>query len=619
MFKSLRVRLTLLFLVLMLIPLIAVGASIAQRGFSTLESQAIEFQGQLARQTAINLGAFFSERQNELSVLTDITGIESMSPTDQRNLLLSLLSKQPAYYELTLIDADGDETERITRGEIITRDDLTNRSNDPLFQQTIQSRSIQYNPVYFNEQARDRLITVAVPVEDLFTGEISNVLVAEIRFQNVQEEVLRSLELTNAQEVYIVDANGIVIAHRNPSFVLRETQFNVPAAAGRHIGLGGDDVLLATETISLENLELTVVSQTTYASATAIATNSSQITVAITGIALIGAAIIITIAVSRVVNPIVKISRVAEAIQSGDLNAKAEVRGGSEIATLAKTFNSMTAQLQSTLSGLRDNIDQLEKSKEERERLIKDLQAAKRLAEENSRLKSEFLSTMSHELRTPMNAIEGFTGIMLKRMGGVDYNPAAERFLTKVQSNSSRLLNLINDFLDLSRIESGRLDLAQLPISPALMAQKWYDDLSVLAEKKGIAFTLTVDPELPATIYGDEESLSKIAGNLLSNAFKFTSEGEVSLELTCQGDDMVIEVRDTGIGIPPHAREFIFDEFRQVDQSSKRQYGGTGLGLAIVQKLARAMNGTVTLESEVGKGSAFTVLIPIRVEQPQYA
>lgn len=618
MFKSLRVRLTALFLVLMMLPLIVVGTIIATRIFNTLENQAVDFQQQLTQQTAISLGAFFSERQNELAVLTDVYGIDMLETAEQRDLLLALLSKQPAYYELTLVDADGNETVRITRGEIVTENDLANVADNALFQQAVETRAIKYNPVYFNERARDRLITMAVPIEDLLSGDVGSVLIAEVRFQNVQEEVLRSLDLAEGEEVYIVDSEGVIVAHRNPSLVIRETTFNVPDQNGRHVGLGGEDVLLATEPLMIENLELTVVAQTTYANATAFAADAAGIVRLIVLATVSIAGLIVAFAVNRVVNPIAKISRVAEAIQGGNLDAKAEVRGSDEIATLAKTFNSMTSQLKNTLSGLQENIGQLERSKEEREQLIKDLQSAKRLAEENSRLKSEFLSTMSHELRTPMNAIEGFTGIMLKRMGGVDYNAAAERFLNKVQSNSRRLLNLINDFLDLSRIESGRLELAQLPVSPATMAQKWYDDLSVLAESKGIEFSLKVDPELPSTIIGDEESLSKIGQNLLSNAFKFTAQGEVSLNLRRQDDGMIIEVTDTGIGIPPHAREFIFDEFRQVDQSSKRQYGGTGLGLAIVQKLARAMGGTVTLESEVGKGSTFTVLIPIQAEQ-QYA
>jgi len=294
-----------------------------------------------------------------------------------------------------------------------------------------------------------------------------------------------------------------------------------------------------------------------------------------------------------------------------------------EIGQLANDFNRMAGEIQSHENELQELNQSLENRVAERTLELKKARdeavAAQRLANENSRLKSEFLSTMSHELRTPMNAIEGFTGIMLNNMGGVEYNDKAERYLKKVQSNSRRLLALINDFLDLSRIESGRMELVSLPMTPSMMANKWEDNLSVLAQEKGIGFEVTVDPTLPETIYGDEEALTKVAINLIGNAVKFTSEGSVTLSLEKREENMAMVVKDTGIGIPPHAREFIFDEFRQVDQSSKREYGGTGLGLSIVQKLVREMGGTVSLDSEVGAGSTFTVLIPIHTEEKQIA
>lgn len=247
----------------------------------------------------------------------------------------------------------------------------------------------------------------------------------------------------------------------------------------------------------------------------------------------------------------------------------------------------------------------------DRERLIKELQVANRIANENARLKSEFLATMSHELRTPLNAIEGFTGIILSGMGGVQLNDKAQRYVQRIRANSARLLNLINDFLDLSRIEAGRFELARMPFSPAQLSEKWQEQFSVLAEKKGLNFVVRLGDGLPDQLMGDEEAISKIVLNLLNNAVKFTEQGQVSLTLESQGDQWSISVEDTGIGIPPHAREFIFEEFRQVDQSSKRVHGGTGLGLAIVQKLARSMGGTVNLKSEVGQGSTFTVTLPI--------
>lgn len=258
------------------------------------------------------------------------------------------------------------------------------------------------------------------------------------------------------------------------------------------------------------------------------------------------------------------------------------------------------------------NITQLKTINRELEQARDEAIKAKAIAEEHSRLKSEFLSTMSHELRTPLNAIEGFTSIMLSGMG-VELSPKAEDMVQRVSANSKRLLDLINDFLDLSRIESGRLELIREPISPKELAGKWQNEVSVLAEEKDLDFVVTVDPELPETIIEDDDALSKITINLLSNAFKFTHDGQVTLNMERDHDKWRIIVSDTGIGVPAHAREYIFDEFRQVDGSSKRLYGGTGLGLSLVQKLARVMGGNVVLKSELGAGSTFTVTLPLEL------
>jgi PAS domain S-box-containing protein len=247
----------------------------------------------------------------------------------------------------------------------------------------------------------------------------------------------------------------------------------------------------------------------------------------------------------------------------------------------------------------------------ELEENLEQLAIANAMALENARLKSEFLATMSHELRTPLNAIEGFTSVILSNMGGVEYNHRTQHYVERVNTNSKRLLALINDFLDLSRIESGRLQLAHSPFAPRQLVEKWQSQLGGLAQAKGLDFGVYVDAALPETLLGDEEQLSRVVVNLLGNAIKFTETGAVRLELHQRDYDWQLMVSDTGIGIPPHAREYIFEEFRQVDSSSKRKYGGTGLGLAIVQKLVRAMDGTITVESEVDKGSRFIVTLPL--------
>jgi signal transduction histidine kinase len=242
-----------------------------------------------------------------------------------------------------------------------------------------------------------------------------------------------------------------------------------------------------------------------------------------------------------------------------------------------------------------------------------ELARANAMIKETTRLKSEFLSTMSHELRTPLNAIRGFTGILLEGMGG-EIDEEARHMLVRVDANSERLLNLINDVLDIARIEAGRMELVSEPLNPLHLATQWQAQMSVLAEQKGIGFEVHIDPELPEVVMGDGQRITQIATNLLSNAFKFTKEGKVSLYVRSEADTWVISVKDTGIGIPPHALNYIFEEFRQVDGTSKRQFGGTGLGLAISRTISRTMGGNISVRSELGVGSEFTVTLPLEAQ-----
>jgi len=242
------------------------------------------------------------------------------------------------------------------------------------------------------------------------------------------------------------------------------------------------------------------------------------------------------------------------------------------------------------------------------------LRIARAQAEEATRLKSEFLAMMSHELRTPLNAIEGFSSIMLSGMG-VELSPRAQDMLTRISSNSRRLQSLVNDILDLSRIEAGRVEVLLKPISPEALAKQWEKDMGVLAQNKQLNFRVSVDSSLPAVIKHDHYALTKIATNLLSNAIKFTESGLVSLSLQRDGDQLQIIVTDSGIGIPEHAQDYIFEMFRQYDGTTTRQYGGSGLGLSLVRQLTHMLGGTVAVESEVGMGSTFTVSVPLNEYQ----
>ncbi|MGJ3237827.1 MAG: PAS domain S-box protein [Anaerolineae bacterium] len=244
----------------------------------------------------------------------------------------------------------------------------------------------------------------------------------------------------------------------------------------------------------------------------------------------------------------------------------------------------------------------------------RDLAKARKQAEDATRLKSQFLATMSHELRTPLNAIIGYTEIQLAGMTG-DITNEQRDYQERVVTNAEHLLNLINDVLDISKIEAGRMEL----VNKVFDLRAWISDVDNqmrgLAEEKKLTFEIEVDPRMPQRIVGDPARIKQVIINLLSNAIKFTETGGIRLMVRKHGRDAWhIIVEDTGIGIPSHMQETIFEEFRQVDSSSRRKTGGTGLGLAIVRKFLLMMGGTVRLSSQLGTGSTFTITLPLNEE-----
>ncbi len=240
-----------------------------------------------------------------------------------------------------------------------------------------------------------------------------------------------------------------------------------------------------------------------------------------------------------------------------------------------------------------------------------DLLKAIRRAEEANRAKSEFLANMSHELRTPMNAIIGFTRIVMRRCR--DVLPERQYAnLEKILASANHLLMLINDVLDLSKIEAGRMDLnvREFELDPLL--DHCVLTVEPMIRDGRVQIRRDIEADLPK-LCNDPEKLRQILINLLSNAAKFTEAGTIMIAAHRHNGDILIDVSDTGIGIPERAQRFIFEEFRQVDSSSTRQYGGTGLGLSISRHLAGLMGGDITLRSVPGEGSTFTVKVPLRV------
>jgi len=246
--------------------------------------------------------------------------------------------------------------------------------------------------------------------------------------------------------------------------------------------------------------------------------------------------------------------------------------------------------------------------------LIQTLDTSERQLKEASRIKEQFVANMSHEIRTPMNAILGFAGLLQKTA----LNKSQHEYVKSIRSSAENLLTIINDILDLSRIESGMMHIESLPFNIRELVHSLATMLNVKAKSRNLYLLTEVEDSIPETLSGDAVRLTQILMNLISNALKFTHEGGVKVKLECARiKDKTIFVRfvvsDTGIGIDSHKQKSIFDRFQQAQTETTRRYGGTGLGLSIVKQLVEIQNGTITLQSQPGKGSVFTVELPYQI------
>ncbi len=283
---------------------------------------------------------------------------------------------------------------------------------------------------------------------------------------------------------------------------------------------------------------------------------------------------------------------------------------GEETRELAEELQAKNQELGAQAEKLQAMSDELQQRSEELQEQNVELEAQRRQVEEANRLKSEFLSNMSHELRTPLNSVMALSRVLImqskEKLSGEEVG-----YLEIIERNGKRLLSLINDILDLSKIEAGKMDVSPKHFSLGGTIEAIMESLGPISGDKGLEMVQEIPSDLPP-IESDEERVHQILQNLIGNAVKFTDEGSVTVSVHCHEKNFAVKVQDTGIGISENDLSRIFDEFRQVDGSSARQYEGTGLGLAIANKAAGILGGAIAVKSIFGQGAAFTLTLPVR-------
>lgn len=331
-----------------------------------------------------------------------------------------------------------------------------------------------------------------------------------------------------------------------------------------------------------------------------------------------------------IVKPVLHLKDVSDAIAHGELDQRADIRTGDEFEELSHAFNRMLRHLvtvQDELQHVNNNLDAK----------VDELAQANLSLHEMNKMKSEFLATMSHELRTPLNSILGFSDVL---SGASNLDDKQRRFVTNISTSGQNLLTLINDILDLAKIEAGRMDLHVVEFSLSDLVERQTSHIRPLAERKNIELKWEVDPQLPLA-QTDAGKLQQILTNLLSNAVKFTPEGgRIHVQVLWERAETespsnpgnghattssaqewaMLIVADTGVGIPLDDQAMIFEKFRQgtvapgEGDTLTREYEGTGLGLSIVKELSRLLGGEVMLDSEFGRGSTFSVRFPLHLQ-----
>jgi signal transduction histidine kinase len=593
-------------MVLVSVALIASGALQLYFTYQENKDALLNLQREKAAAAASRIATYVEEIEHQLAWMR-LPQVGPQTPEQRRIEYLKLLRLVPAITDVALLDATGREQLRVSRLGMDVTAGEADFSKDPKFLQA-QGGKTYFSPVYFRKETEPYMTISGAGI-----GDKAGVTVAEVNLKFIWDVISR-IKIGTKGIAYVVDSRGRLIAHPDISYVLQKQDLSalpqVKAALAGNADGDSDTVTIArsaqgkevlTAYAGIPSLGWYVLVEQPLAEAFAPLYASLQRT----GLLLLAGLVLAVLAslyvARRMVKPIETIQGGAAQLATGNLDERIDVSTGDELEALAGQFNEMAAQLKASYAGL-------ERKVEERTRELSD---SRQQLEVANRHKSEFLASMSHELRTPLNAIIGFSEVLAEQMFG-EVNEKQAEYLRDIHSSGTHLLSLINDILDLSKIEAGRMELELTRFDVGAALENALTLMRERAVRNGVALTLERQETVGAWI-ADERKFKQVMLNLLSNAVKFTPQGgKVTVRAKRVDSGVEIAVSDSGIGIKPEDQQVVFEAFRQASGDHLKKSEGTGLGLALTRKFVELHGGSLSLQSEVGRGSTFTFTLPER-------
>ncbi len=588
---------------------------VATLSFKTQLNQSIYLQQTQRDLAAQKIDNYLQDLQQKLKYLARIKGLIDLSPEIQENLLIALTRHNKAYEFVAIFDQNGDQIAGFSSYEKI---ELTNQKQEAFFHKSFQEKQDYISEVTLDHKLNIPVVTFAFPIRNN-QDQIAGVLLAKINLKFLWF-ILSQNPVGKTGYTYIIDNRLFLIAspessQENPqikdisnlNYIQKLTpQLLSPQSQflNQYQGLKNVKVLGAIANIPSVNWKVITELPTSE-----IYQPLQQMLISIILTLIIAGLITIIISfllTKQIIDPLHKLTATATEILQGNFDIQVNLKSHNEFAILAQTFNQMAQELKESFKNLEQNNQELENRVKKR---TKQLEEALVKADSANKAKSQFLTNMSHELRTPLNGILGMAQVLQE---APHLTQSEQEEINIIYQSGSHLLTLINDILDLSKIEAGKLEFSSKFFNFNQLIQGVISLCQIQSKAKNIDFKWEINGQLPSMIEGDETRLRQVLINLLSNAIKFTEIGQLMLNIDIinldnnqpQVINLKFTITDTGIGIAQEKLDLIFLPFEQVSRQ-KLKAEGTGLGLAISQKLVEMMGGKIQVQSQENQGSIF--------------